>query len=186
VIGRAPPRAPRVLGLVAGLAGVIVLAAGCVRGSVAPSVANLGTTSTPASRTSSSGGANVEDSGATGGGPAVALAACIRSHGDPTLPPSTPGHPFDTSVDPTSPKFQAAMRTCAKLMPQNAPPDMVPHKVGPLVAFAKCMRKHGVTNYPDPDSQGHFPASERQINTYTPVFQTAIRTCRPLADGEPL
>jgi hypothetical protein len=48
------------------------------------------------------------------------------------------------------------------------------------------MRKHGVTNYPDPDSQGHFPASERQINTYTPVFQTAIRTCRPLADGEPL
>jgi hypothetical protein len=63
---------------------------------------------------------------------------------------------------------------------------MVPHKVGPLVAFARCMRKHGVTNYPDPDGQGHFPASERQINTYTPVFQTAIRTCRPLADGEPL
>lgn len=126
------------------------------------------------------------ESGATAGGPAVAMAACIRSHGDPTLPPSTPGHPFGTSVDPTSPKFQAAMRTCAKLMPQNAPRDMVPHKVGPLVAFARCMRKHGVTNYPDPDSHGHFPASERQINTYTPAFQTAIRTCRPVADGEPL
>jgi hypothetical protein len=171
----------------AGLLGIALLVVGCGGGSAAPSVAQLGTSSTSVSGASSAGsGGSTGSASAAAGGPAVAFAACIRSHGDPTLPDSRPGKPFGSDLDASSRQFQGAQRTCVKLVPADAPPALVPHKVGPLVTFATCMRKHGVPSYPDPDSQGHFPASERQINTDTPLFQSAIIRCRPLADGEPL
>jgi len=70
-------------------------------------------------------------------------------------------------------------------MPQNAPPSLVPHPVGPLLAFARCMRSHGVPSFPDPDSQGHFPQGLRgQIDTNSPLFQDGQKTCAPLAHGE--
>jgi hypothetical protein len=30
----------------------------------------------------------------------------------------------------------------------------MPGKATPILAFAKCLRSHGVTNFPDPTSQG--------------------------------
>jgi hypothetical protein len=101
----------------------------------------------------------------------------MRSHGWPSFN-WTPSN---------SPQFEKAQGECAKLMPAEAPPQLVPHKVGPLLAFAKCMRKHGVSSFPDPDSQGHFHLSRlRQTDRNSPLFQTATETCRPLTAGEPI
>jgi hypothetical protein len=155
-------------GALALAAGLALLAAACGSGSKAPAIANLGTTSTSAA--TARGTVSPADAPS-------AWAQCMRSHGVPS---------FDWTPS-NSPQFEKAQSECAKLMPAAAPPQLVPHKVGPLLAFAKCMRKHGVPSFPDPDSQGHFHQSSlREADPYSSLFQTATETCRPLAAGEPI
>ena len=52
------------------------------------------------------------------------------------------------------------------------------------LAFAKCMRSHGVTNFPDPGSGGgiHISAGSG-INPFSPAFTTARAACRRLLPG---
>jgi hypothetical protein len=47
------------------------------------------------------------------------------------------------------------------------------------------MRKQGITDFPDPDSQGHFAlgTSAGQINQYSPAVLAAGKSCISLADG---
>jgi hypothetical protein len=48
-------------------------------------------------------------------------------------------------------------------------------------AFSRCVREHGVTNYPDPDpdpdGNGHLPASGKQIARSSPQFPAAEGAC---------
>jgi hypothetical protein len=49
------------------------------------------------------------------------------------------------------------------------------------VAYSRCMRSHGIPNFPDPDSSGQI--SKRaiiQLGVSRPVFQTALRACERL------
>jgi hypothetical protein len=50
-----------------------------------------------------------------------------------------------------------------------------------LARFAACMRKHGVSGFPDPDSQGRFPFdSLSKLDPGTPLFRAAYKPCQPL------
>lgn len=53
---------------------------------------------------------------------------------------------------------------------------------GSWLAFAQCMRSHGVPNLPDPSGQGGFiiPAT---VNVASPAFQAAQATCKKLMPG---
>jgi hypothetical protein len=106
----------------------------------------------------------------------------------PNMPGPGPGmKSMPAGIDPNSPQFQKAVRECVRLVPADAPPDLVAHPVGPLLAFVKCMRKHGVTSFPDPDSEGHFQENAMAgIDMTAPIFQRAQKTCLPLAKNEPL
>lgn len=173
------------------LGGVGLLAAGC-GGSKTPAVAALGTTAASAESSNTpvvSGGAVAPDAGSNpAGGPAAAFDACLRTHGVPNMPAPSPGRlSTPIGVDANSPLFEQATKECVALLPADAPPALVSHPVGPLLAFARCMRGQGVSRFPDPDSQGQFEASGMAgIDPDTSIFQTAIKTCRPLADNEPL
>ena len=46
------------------------------------------------------------------------------------------------------------------------------------VAYAACMRAHGITNFPDPNSQGGYSVSKPVMNT--PQFSAAQKACRNL------
>src|SRR5258708_25317683 len=46
--------------------------------------------------------------------------------------------------------------------------------------FPRCVRQHGVTNYPDPDSSGHLPAGGKQIALSSPQFPAAETACTHL------
>lgn len=46
-------------------------------------------------------------------------------------------------------------------------------------AYAACMRKHGVKDFPDPNSQGQFTGLS-SLNATTPTFAAAARACQPL------
>jgi hypothetical protein len=50
-----------------------------------------------------------------------------------------------------------------------------------MARFAACMRKHGVPDFPDPNSSGMFPLSSlEKLHPITPVLQAAFKTCQSL------
>jgi len=51
------------------------------------------------------------------------------------------------------------------------------NKQGDALAFASCMRSHGVTNFPDPDSSGGFSLGDG-INPQSSQFQNAQNDCQ--------
>ena len=49
------------------------------------------------------------------------------------------------------------------------------------VAYSRCMRSHGIPNFPDPDSSGQIPKEEiLQLGVSTSVLQTAQGACQRL------
>jgi hypothetical protein len=55
---------------------------------------------------------------------------------------------------------------------------------GSGLAFASCMRAHGVPNFPDPSSGGGIQISSSSgINPFSPAFKTAQSQCAKLLPG---
>jgi hypothetical protein len=57
-----------------------------------------------------------------------------------------------SGLHPQSPAFQAARKACGKLLPGGGPGPRKPTKAEfvAALAFAKCMRTHGLPHFPDP------------------------------------
>jgi hypothetical protein len=54
------------------------------------------------------------------------------------------------------------------------------------VAFSRCMRSHGVSDFPDPNGSGVWPKRQVQSAAGEPSFQTATQACgHLLPDGGP-
>jgi len=122
----------------------------------------------------------------------LALAACMRSHGVPNFPDPFSGGGFSIGVTPGSsnvtidgiafggPAFEAAVKTCKLFGGGAAPPPLSASQKQKMVAFAECMRAHGVPNFPDPTfpSGGgvkrSFPAG---VIPSSPAFQRASKAC---------
>jgi len=188
---------PRGVLLAAGLASLALLAAGCGGGSKSPSVASLGTTpSSSAGGTASNrlfsagvGGFGASVSTQVGTGPAgVRYTACMRSHGVPSFPdPDAQGTITITvspSLDPSSPVFQQAEADCQHLAPAGKGPSQARQqrmKEGAL-AFAACMRSHGVPGYPDPSFGSDGMISQKigrsEVDPNSPIFQAGQKTCQ--------
>ncbi|HWE59238.1 MAG TPA: hypothetical protein VG228_06040 [Solirubrobacteraceae bacterium] len=52
-----------------------------------------------------------------------------------------------------------------------------------FIAFSKCMRTHGITNFPDPSGGGGLNIAGTGINPQSPAFQAAQGTCFKLLPG---
>jgi len=85
---------------------------------------------------------------------AVRYANCMRAHGVPNFPdPSGSGQiEINSGLNPNSPAFETAAKACAKLQPGGGPafPHLSESRKLAALHFAKCMRAHGVPNFPDP------------------------------------
>jgi hypothetical protein len=176
-----PPSRPRVTiraGGALATAGIVALLVGC-GGTSSPGVAHTGSTA------SSTGRAAARVSGPKS---PVAYAACMRSHGVPGFPdPGRSGRfSLGSSIDPSSPQFQAAQKACQSLLStggssfatQAASGTISPEKQAQLLRFARCMRSHGVPSFPDPTSQGI--ALSSSVDPKSPQFQVATQACRQL------
>jgi len=153
--------------MIAPLAGLGLLASGC-GGPKVPSVASIGTGSTSATSTSAASGQ-------------IAWAACIRSHGVPNFPdPNSQGEINLAGINIRSAQFLAAHQACQSLVPPNhgRTPAQQKQMVAHQLAVAECMRKHGVPNFPDPDSQGAFVGPTSQTES-SPIAQKAEQICNP-------
>ena len=129
---------------------------------------------------------------------ALAYSRCMRSHGVLTFPdPNSSGaipkvglHQLGVS----STVFQAAQRTCQHLLPNSGQSSQAWDQMtlNALWNFARCVRAHGVPNWPDPlaesdPGQPGTPGFPRNlppgINTNSPVVKNAMKTCQHLLAG---
>jgi hypothetical protein len=133
-------------------AGASLVTAACGNGAVSPGVASVGTTTTTVAN--HHGGSN-----APNGDTELAYAVCMRSHGVPNFPDpsSTGGFEFGRSVNTSSSSFEAAQTKCQSLIGGGLPaPGTTLHPSAATLALllkaARCMRAHGVTDFPDPST----------------------------------
>ena len=131
----------------------------------------------------------------------AALSRCMRANRvsgfpDPVAAPGG-GEGLTLMVNPdgsltangqgfAGPVLRSAERACkAYLPPAGGPPARVrAQQLRQELAFARCMRAHGVPDFPDPSSsssgQGGLP---RGIDPQSPAFRSAARTCGARGGG---
>ncbi len=155
--------------LAAGATGLLLCASGC-GGSNAPPVARLATTSATKAAPTSYEQARIK------------WAECMRNHGVPNFPdPNDEGETNIAGININSPAFLAAHQACQSLEVAN-PPAIVQQQLKQELAVAQCMRKHGVPDFPDPDSEGKIPqtqAANWRTWSSTPDGAKAAKICNP-------
>jgi hypothetical protein len=207
-------RAPLISALVA--SGALLVAA-CGSSPNNAAVAHLGNTTTtnaagsqgaspPAASNSSGPSAGAAPSGShaqgvfaiPGGNEADALkfSECVRSHGVPSFPdPNASGAIQVSGLNPTSTAFQDATKSCRHLLPNGGVPTPAEQAqaLAQALKMSQCMRSHGITDFPDPQSVAgggirislhSTPGSD--LNPNSPLFQAAQKACQafsPLGSG---
>jgi hypothetical protein len=76
----------------------------------------------------------------------------MRSHGVPDFPdPTANGLELPAGINPHALAFRSAQQACKQFLPdKGAPPATNPHERVAALAFARCMRAHGFSRFPDP------------------------------------
>lgn len=124
---------------------------------------------------------------------AVAFAGCVRTHGVPSFPDPASPRDLKASVDSSiarSPAFQAAATACRHLLPGGGPRNRStarsPAQIASEVAFARCLRRHGFPNFPDPTSSGelsHEMLANAGIDIHQPAVVQAADACVGVTHG---
>ena len=125
---------------------------------------------------------------------------CLREHGLPNLPDptiATSGPAEGRAIldkqallaVPTS-VFERALAACNTDLEQagfQGGPGSTPspRQIQDLLAFARCVRHHGIPNFPDPNNQGGFNLAGTGIDSHqlSPAQVAAARTCLAAAHG---
>jgi hypothetical protein len=138
-------------------------------------------------------------------GKALAFAKCMRAHGVSNFPDPTGGElnlqvqktPNSTSVngvEVNGPVFQSALQACRSYLPNGGHPSAAQTaKVkAQALAMSRCMRSHGVPNFPDPQFRnapgGGFGIriGGPGIDPSSPAFQAAQKACGKIFGGAPV
>jgi hypothetical protein len=171
----------------AALATLGVAAASCGGSPSTNGVAQLTTTSSTTTSSSAQG-----TSKAAG---ARAYSACMRKNGVPNFPdPDSRGGLTinagpGTGLKPTSPQFRHAESVCAKYLPNGGKVDPAAQAkaIQAALRFSKCMRSHGITNFPDPQVSGNSIGLRFRrgsgFDPQSPQFRAAQRACQKEMPG---
>jgi hypothetical protein len=144
----------------------------------------------------SGGGQQIRGSISIGGSSAKALsfAKCMRANGVPNFPdPSGNGTITFHGIDPSSLAFQRAERKCGPIGGGRPPsPAQQRQMMAQALEFSRCMRAHGISQFPDPQvGPGGTGIAIRirggisnDLNPNNPLFQAAQRDCAGLLPGK--
>jgi hypothetical protein len=136
-----------------------------------------------------SGGSAASSSGPATYQQTLAYTQCMRSHGDPGFPypQQGPGGAWlypATAQDQSAvsgPGYDAAQKACRKLQPPGGlTPAQRRAATSQALAMARCMRAHGITNFPDPSSNGNGIAiniGSAGIDPNSPQYRAAQQAC---------
>jgi hypothetical protein len=178
-----PRRRPVVLTTVVASAALALLAAGCGGGRSA-GVASVASATASTMTTQDAQGA------------LLAFSRCMRSHGMPSFPDPQQfvGGSVKLTIHQTgadsSPHFRTAMRACNRLLPSRGGSQETAQQtrtqLADMLSFARCMRSHGVTRFPDPRPQGGLSVEMVQaagIDVHSPAVLRVVQTCLPASHG---
>jgi hypothetical protein len=123
---------------------------------------------------------------------ALSYSKCMRAHGDVAFPDPilfNNGHAqavtMGTGSLGNSAGFQSANVACRHLLPQGSQgPSLAEQQrvLNEALRFARCMRLHGVPNFPDPILLGGGAIRiSAGIDPHSPAYQAAQRACRSLS-----
>jgi hypothetical protein len=216
-----PVLRPHLIAVAALVSGILV--AGCGAAAPSPTAATAagattsastvaaGAARTTGSGTGTRGEATSSRSNAAGDSQAEALLAfarCMRANGVPNFPDPRAGSgaafPIPAGTSPAAPAFHAAQAKCQTLLPDDGlpgagstPPSA--QTLAKLLRIARCMRGHGISQFPDPkssrpsnlspdeysevtDFDGATLLFPRTINMQSPAYKQALLAC----DAPPL
>ena len=128
---------------------------------------------------------------------AFAYSECMRNHGftnfpDPKVSTSADGTSVAiAAVGPNAgtPVQKQAAKSCRGLLPtpgNTTSPAQQEARARDLLAFARCLRDHGVANFPDPTSQGQLDMQmidAAGVDLHAPAVLPAARDCVGLTHG---
>jgi hypothetical protein len=95
------------------------------------------------------------------------VARCLRSHGYPAFPDPVEVENGRWGFPDSAPHVQRDPPTClqlarrAKSLIGREAPKLSTAEIAKLRSFARCMRQHGVADWPDPDGAGGFDVPAR-------------------------
>jgi hypothetical protein len=174
-------RHPLILTAVVAVAALALLAAGCGGGGSqgVASVASSATAATPTTQNA-----------------ALAFARCMRSHGVPSFPDPSSSGEFDKAklrqiLGTSESRVRAIQRPCFHLLPEGGPgpretAQQTQTRLADELSFARCMRSHGVTRFPDPTAQGELTVEMVQaqgIDVRAPAVLRVVGACLPASHG---
>jgi hypothetical protein len=126
----------------------------------------------------------------------LAYSRCMRFHGVPSFPDPTGsgGIPKETAqqLGVADSGFQSAQGACAYLLPNGGGGPTaaeLQQSWSDMASFARCMRSHGVPNWPDPTrypphpERPTFDLQSVAIDPSSPQLGTPIHDCVPLLHG---
>jgi hypothetical protein len=172
-------RPPLVPGAAVAIASIALLAAGCGGGGHAAGVANVASSTSATTTTSAQNGL-------------LAFSQCMRANGMPNFPDPQRfvGGNVKLTIHQLAPT-QAALNACNHLLPtRGGAPQQTAQQVRTQVAdglsFARCVRSHGVSRFPDPSAQGQLSVEMVQaqgIDIHSPAVLRAVQACLPASHG---
>lgn len=121
-------------------------------------------------------------------------AQCMRKHGVTDFPDPSAGGGFNGAVN--IPASSPARAACQRLLPAiggpGSGPPPTPQALAAMLKVSRCMRRHGITDFPDPtthvpsslagvavinDRDGVILAFPRTLDTRSAQFTRAAKAC---------
>jgi hypothetical protein len=188
---------PLLLSSLPAIAALALLAAGCGGGGRSPGVASLASSTTAAASTTENGAASATQNGATSSPESqlVAYSQCMRSKGVANFPDpqALGGGRFKLTIQrdaANNPRFQAARSACNHLLPAVGPVGTAQQyqraQIADALSFARCMRRHGLTRFPDPNAKSGLTVEMVQaqgIDIHSPAALRIAQACLPASHG---
>ena len=170
--------------VVVAVAAFSLLAAGCGGGG-SSGVASVASTTTATTTTTPQNG--------TPQNGLLAFSECMRANGVPNFPDPQRfvGGNVKLTLHQLAPS-QAALNACSHLLPTNGgsgsqeTAQQQRTQVADGLSFARCMRSHGVSHFPDPTAQGQLTVEMVQaqgIDVHSPAVLQAVQACLPASHG---
>lgn len=151
------------------------------------------------------GSTSAQGTNAADASKALAFSRCMRSHGVSNFPDPKGGQfqiqvqrtPNSTSVngaEVSGAVFRSAMQACRSYLPGGGHPTaaQTAKAKAQALAMSRCMRSHGVPNFPDPQFQPGPDAGigvrlgGAGINPNSPAFQAAQKACGSIFGKAPV
>jgi hypothetical protein len=120
----------------------------------------------------------------------LAFSQCMRRHGVPNFPDPQRlvGGNVKLTIHQLQPS-QASLDACGPLLPRSGGSGQTSHQSRRLLAdelsFARCMRSHGLSRFPDPTAGGLTVemVQAQGIDVHSQAVLRVVQTCLPASHG---